>query len=69
MEREAGAHGFLGTVYYMLRGIMITIGITPPPPGNEWWVAAIFFGVCALVAIGTVWLGVLLLRNMMIAVL
>ncbi len=48
----------------MLRGIMITIGITPPDPGDEWWVAAIFFGACALFAAGMVWLGVFLLGSM-----
>jgi hypothetical protein len=62
MVSEESREGFLGSVYYMLRGIMITIGITPPPPGKEWWVALIFFGACALIAAGFVLFGALLLR-------
>lgn len=43
---------------------MITIGITPPQPGNECWVALIFFGMCAIFAVGMLALGVVLLRAM-----
>lgn len=66
MVNETSQEGLLGSVYYTLRGIMITIGITPPPPGKEWWVALIFFGACALIAVGLVLLGALLLRTMAI---
>lgn len=51
-------------IYSILRGIMITIGITPPPPGKEKWVAIIFFGACACFIAGMIWLGVLLLQRM-----
>jgi hypothetical protein len=64
MVNEESNAGLLGSIYYMLRGVMITIGITPPPPGKEWWVALIFFGACGLIAVGLVLLGALLLRSM-----
>jgi hypothetical protein len=64
MERVERGRGLLGSIYSMLRGIMITIGITPPGPGNEWWVAIVFFGMCALFAVGMLMLGALLLRSM-----
>jgi hypothetical protein len=51
-------------IYSALRGIMIAIGITPPEPGKEKWVAIVFFGVCALIAVGIVGLGWWLLRAM-----
>lgn len=43
---------------------MIAIGITPPQPGKEKWVAAVFFGVCAALLVGMVLLGAWLLRLM-----
>ena len=49
-------------IYSALRGIMIAIGITPPPPGSEKWVAVVFFGVCAVIAAGVLLLGAYLLR-------
>ena len=51
-------------IYSMLRGIFITIGITPPRPDQAKWVAAVFFGVCAIMFVGMVMLGVLLLKGM-----
>jgi len=51
-------------IYQLLRGIFITIGITPPAPGKEKWVALVFFGICAAVFIGMVILGAFLLRSM-----
>jgi hypothetical protein len=57
--------GFVGTIYYILRGIMITIGITPPEPGKEKWVALVFFGIFGLLTLGTIALGAALLRGMM----
>jgi hypothetical protein len=51
-------------IYSTLRAIMIAIGITPPAPGREKWVAVVFFGVSALMAIGMVLLGAWLLRVM-----
>ncbi len=51
-------------IYQMLRGIFITIGITPPQPGKEKWVAIVFFSICALVFVGMILLGVLLLKGM-----
>jgi hypothetical protein len=68
MANEESKSGLLGSIYYMLRGVMITIGITPPPPGKEWWVALIFFGACAMIAVGLVLLGALLLRSMTILI-
>ena len=53
----------MGMIYYTLRGIMVIIGITPPPRGKERWVAVVFFGSCALLAISALILGTLLLRN------
>ena len=64
MKKDVGGGGLIGTIYYTLRGIMITIGITPPPPGKEKWVAVVFFGACALFLAGMIMLGALLLRNM-----
>jgi hypothetical protein len=52
----------VNVIYSTLRAIMIAIGITPPPPGKEKWVAIVFFGVSALMAIGGVLLGAWLLR-------
>jgi len=52
------------TVYAMLRGIMIAMGITPPEAGKEKWVAIVFFGVCVLLAMGMVLFGAWLLRAM-----
>jgi len=49
-------------IYSALRAIMIAIGITPPQPGKEKWVAIIFFGICALIFAGVVTLGWFLLR-------
>jgi hypothetical protein len=69
MVNDISQDGFLGSVYYTLRGIMITIGITPPPPGKEWWVALIFFGTCGLIAVGLVVLGAFLLRSMAVTLL
>ncbi len=43
---------------------MIAIGITPPEPGHEKWVAVVFFGVCALIAVGVLVLGWWFLRAM-----
>ncbi len=51
-------------IYSTLRAIMIAIGITPPAPGKEKWVAIVFFGICALIAIGVLLLGAWLLRAM-----
>lgn len=51
-------------IYSILRGIMIAIGITPPERGQEKWVAIVFFGVCAVVAVGMLLLGVWVLRGM-----
>ena len=51
-------------IYSTLRAIMIAIGITPPAPGREKWVAIIFFGVSTLMAIGMIVLGAWLLRAM-----
>ncbi len=68
MSEEKSYRGFLGSVYYLLRGIMITIGITPPQPGNEKWVALIFFGTCALLIVAMIFLGAWLLRAMMLLV-
>jgi hypothetical protein len=51
-------------IYSMLRGIMIAIGITPPQPGKEKWVAVVFFGVCGLFVVGMVLLGAWILRGM-----
>ena len=50
-------------IYSTLRGIMIAIGITPPQPGNEKWVAIVFFGVCAAIALAVLILGALLLHT------
>ena len=49
-------------IYSTLRGIMIAIGITPPEGGNEKWVATVFFGVCAVIALGILALGAWLLH-------
>ena len=54
----------LAMIYSTLRGIMIAIGITPPPPGRERWVAVVFFGLCALIAVAGVALGWWLLKSM-----
>ncbi len=51
-------------IYSLLRGIFVTIGITPPPPEKARSVAIVFFGICALVFVGMVMLGVLLLKGM-----
>lgn len=51
-------------IYATLRAIMIAIGITPPEPGHEKWVAIVFFGVCALITVGVLSLGWLLLKSM-----
>jgi hypothetical protein len=51
-------------IYATLRGIMIAIGITPPQPGKEKWVAVVFFGICGLFVVGMVLLGVWILRGM-----
>ncbi len=51
-------------IYSALRGIFIAIGITPPPPERARTVAVVFFGICALVFVGMVMLGVLLLKGM-----
>lgn len=56
--------GLVASIYGTLRGIMIAIGITPPPPGQEKWVAVVFFGICALVFLGALALGAWLLRGM-----
>jgi hypothetical protein len=49
-------------IYSTLRGIMVAIGITPPQPGHERWVAAVFFGICALIVTGVLFLGAWLLH-------
>jgi hypothetical protein len=49
-------------IYSALRSIMIGIGITPPEPGNEKWVAVVFFGACAVIAAVVLLLGAYLLR-------
>ena len=54
----------MSAIYAALRGVMIAIGITPPEPGKEKWVAVIFFGACFVFAIGMVLLGAWLLRAM-----
>lgn len=51
-------------IYAALRGIFIAIGITPPAPGRERWVAIAFFGICAFVFAGVLLLGWWLLRSM-----
>ena len=51
-------------IYSTLRGIMIAIGITPPPAGKEKWVAVVFFGICGLIAVGMLALGAYLLHSM-----
>jgi hypothetical protein len=51
-------------IYSTLRGIMIAIGITPPEPGHEKWVAIVFFGISGLIAAGVLLLGVWLLHAM-----
>ncbi len=51
-------------IYSLLRGIFVTIGITPPPPERARWVAVVFFGICALVFFGMVMLGAVLLKGM-----
>jgi hypothetical protein len=51
-------------LYTALRGIMIAIGITPPHPGKEKWVALVFFGVGALIFAGVLVLGWFFLRGM-----
>jgi len=50
--------------YSLLRGIFVTIGITPPPPERARTVGIVFFSICALVLVGMVALGVLLLKGM-----
>ncbi len=51
-------------MYTLLRGIFITIGITPPAPEKAKWVAVVFFGICAAVFVGMVALGMMLLQRM-----